>query len=173
MRYGRWATIGVVAVVGMTGCEQAKEMLARGELSLPDADAVESYYNYGGDLSAEVVGNVAVVSVTQSAQQIRTGGRLWAKVGPYVFLFSDETQALFADHPGLAAVRVITKVGESEVANAILARDELSDVLWRRSLNIAGLARRDGTSQMTRLEDLVGWGESHTEFSYNERYTRR
>lgn len=140
---------------------------------LPDADAVEAYYDYGGSLEAEIVGNVAVVSVTQSAQQIRRGGKLWAKVGPYIFLFSDETQRLFADHSGLAAVRVVTRVGDSEVANAILSREELSDVLWRRALNISGRARRDGTSQMTLLEDLVAWGEDHTEFQYNERFTRR
>ena len=134
---------------------------------------MEAYYDYGGSLEAEIVGNVAVVSVTQSAQQIRRGGKLWAKVGPYIFLFSEETQRLFADHSGLAAVRVVTRVGDSEVANAILSREELSDVLWRRALNISGRARRDGTSQMTLLEDLVAWGEDHTEFQYNERFTRR
>ena len=55
----------------------------------------------------------------------------------------------------------------------MLLRDELSDLQWRRSLNIAGLARRDGTNRMTLLEDLVRWGEDHTTYEYNERYTRR
>ena len=91
----------------------------------------------------------------------------------YVFLFTEETQRLFADHSGLAAVRVITLVGDAEVANVLLARDELSDILWRRSLNIAGLARRDGTERVTLLEDLVRWGETHTEYTYNPRYTQR
>ena len=40
-------------------------------------------------------------------------------------------------------------------------------------MNIAGHARRDGTDRVTLLEDLVRWGEHHTTFEYNERYTRR
>jgi hypothetical protein len=68
---------------------------------------------------------------------------------------------------------VVIRVGDAEVANALLARDELTDVLWRRSLNIAGRARRDGTSRMTLLEDLVEWGEDHTDFTYNPRYNQR
>jgi len=157
----------VVAVLSTSGC------LEPTDLTLPGDDDVATYYETDRGMAAEIVGNVAVITVSQSAQQLRTGGALWAKVGPYVFLFSEETQQLFLDYSGLAAVRVITKVGEAEVANALLTRDELSDVLWRRSLNIAGLARRDGTNRMTLLEDLVDWGEDHTEFTYNERYTRR
>jgi hypothetical protein len=93
-------------------------------------------------------------------------------VGPYIFLFSGETHQLFQDYPGLAGVRFITTVGDVEVGNALLARETLSDVRWRRSLNIAGLARRDGTGQVTLLQDLVRWGEDHTEYTYNPRYTR-
>lgn len=140
---------------------------------LPTSEEIASYYEYGRALEAEMTGNVAVITVEQSAQQLRNGGTLWAKVGPYIFLFSEETKRLFEDYPGLAGVRVITRVGTAEVANALLAHDDLNDVLWARSLNIAGQARRDGTNRMTLLEDLVEWGEDHTEFSYNERYTRR
>lgn len=140
---------------------------------LPSAGEVESYYDYDAGLTAEIVGNVAVLTVQQSAQQLREGGRLWAKVGPYIFLFTSETRQLLEDFSGLAGVRVITRVGDAEVANALLVADELPDVLWRRSLNIAGKARRDGTDRMTLLEDLVEWGEAHTEFTYNERYLRR
>ena len=117
-------------------------------------------------------GNVAVVTVGQDAQQLRRGGSLWAKVGPYVFLFSRETEELFDAFPGLAAVRVTTEVGEVQVASALLTRDELSDVLWRRAQNISGRARRDGSRQVSLLEDLIAWGEDHTEFEYNPRYTR-
>jgi hypothetical protein len=59
------------------------------------------------------------------------------------------------------------------VASALLSYDELTDVLWRRSLNISGLARRDGTERVTLLEDLIEWGEDHTEFQYNPRYVPR
>ena len=141
--------------------------------ALPSAEDVEAYYDYEAPLHAEITGNVATLTVAQSAQQIRRGGALWAKVGPYVFLFTEETHRLFQDYGGLAGVRVATRVGESEVANALLHRDELSDILWRRSKNIAGQARRDGTLRVTLLEDLVHWGEAHTEFEYNSRYTRR
>lgn len=164
---GRWVGALVAASGFLSACE------AGPELALPQADDVESYYESQTGLTAEVNGNVAVLRVTQSAQQLRRGGTLWAKVGPYIYLFTEETHQLFEDYPGLAGVRVVTEVGGVEVANALLTRDELSGVLWRRGLNIAGQARRDGTERMTLLEDLVDWGESHTEFFYNERCTRR
>ncbi len=134
---------------------------------------MRSRYETAGGVDAEVAGNVATIRVAQDPQQLRRGGALWAKVGPYVFLFSEETRRLFEDFPGLAGVRVVTRVGGAEVASALLARDELTDVLWRRGLNIAGRARRDGTGRVTLLEDLVDWGESHTEFEYSSRFTRR
>jgi stage III sporulation protein SpoIIIAA len=90
-----------------------------------------------------------------------------------VFVFSEETHQLFLDYPGLAGVRVVTSVGGAQVASALLERETLSDVLWRRSLNIAGKARRDGTERVTLLQDLVRWGEDRTEYEYNPRYTRR
>jgi hypothetical protein len=95
-------------------------------------------------------------------------------VGPYIYLFTEETQRLFQDFPGLAGVRVVTRTaGGVAVANAMLRRDELSGVLWRRSLNIAGQARRDGTERPGLLEDLIRWGEEHTEFEYSESYNPR
>lgn len=145
------------------------------ELTLPTAEQAKSYYQSVGDLQGvEVNGNVVVVVVHQPSEQLRRGGSLWARVGPYVYLFSEETQQLFNDFNGLAAVRVITETGNgTTVANALLARDALTDVLWRRSLNIAGQARRDGSERITLLEDLIKWGEDHTEFEYNQRYVPR
>jgi hypothetical protein len=49
----------------------------------------------------------------------------------------------------------------------------MTGVQWRRALNIAGQARRDGTDCLTLLESLIRWGEDHTEFEYNARYTSR
>jgi hypothetical protein len=164
---GRWMAAVSLSVCSLAGCGGPSE------LTLPKADDVESYYESQTGLEAELVGNVAVITVAQSPQQLRRGGSLWAKVGPYVYLFTEETYQLLEDYPGLAAVRVVTRVGGAEVANALLPRDELSGVLWRRSLNIAGQARRDGTGRVTLLEDLVEWGEEHTDFTYNTRYTSR
>lgn len=159
--------IAVVAVWALAGCASPQDT------ELPSADEVAAYYEYESDLTAEVVGNVASLTVGQDPQQLRRGGSLWAKVGPYVFLFTEETQRLFDDYPGVAAVRVTTVVGESHVATALLPRDALNDLTWRRALNIAGKARRDGTERVTLLEDLVEWGEAHTDFEYSSRFTRR
>jgi hypothetical protein len=167
MRMGWGGAFVCVAALSFTGCT------SRTDGTLPTAEAVVASYQYDGELEAEIMGNVAVLTVSQSAQQLRRGGKLWAKVGPYIFLFSAETRQLFEDYTALAGVRVITKVGNAEVANALLSQSELSDILWRRALNISGQARRDGTQRMTLLEDLVDWGEAHTEYTYNERYTRR
>jgi hypothetical protein len=101
----------------------------------------------------------------------RRGGTLWAKVGPYVFLFTEESQALFRDHAGVQGIRVTTRNSAGRmVATALLRRGALTEVQWQRALNIAGRARKDGTAQMTLLEDLVDWGEEHTEFEYDTRF---
>lgn len=159
-------TVVLIGLWLLVGC-------TREELALPSEDAIVEAFQSERPLSGEVTGNIAVLYVEQSFQQLRRGGNLWAKVGPYIFLFSAEAQRLFDGYPGLVGIRVETRVGDATVASAVLMRDELSDLQWRRSLNIAGLARRDGTNRMTLLEDLVRWGEDHTLYEYNERYTRR
>lgn len=158
----------VAVVLATAACPESPD------LTLPTPEVVASYYSYDGTLEANLSGNVAEVVVTQPAAQLRRGGALWARVGPYVVLFSDDTQRLLEAYPGLAAVRVVTRVGGgTEVARALLTRDALTGVLWRRSLNIAGKARLEGTDRPALLEDLVRWGEDHTEFKYNARYTGR
>ena len=166
MNAGTHRVVLAAVVLACGGCQEPAD------LAVPSASEVTEYYTYDGRLSAEVTGNVATVSVSQDPQLLRRGGSLWAKLGPYVFVFSDETHQLFLDYPGLAGVRVVTTVGGAQVASALLARGTLSDVLWRRSLNIAGKARRDGTERVTLLQDLVRWGEDRTEYEYNPRYTR-
>ena len=157
----------VVLAVALAAC-------AEQDLTLPTAEAVVEAYQYSGDLSAEMSGNVAVVTVVQPYAQLRRGGTIWAKVGPYILLFTPATRDLFAQNGGLAAVRVVTTTGSGqEVARATLLRDGLNELTWKRALNIAGLARRDGTERITLLEDLIEWGERHTEFEYDPRYIRR
>lgn len=162
------STVVVAALVAIA-CQEPVD------LTLPTQEQIEGYYaSVAGLQEAEINGNVALVVVRQSTDQLRRGGSLWAKVGPYIYLFSEETRQLFADNSGLAGVRVITRTSSGvNVANALLTRGELTDVLWRRSLNISGLARRDGTERITLLEDLIEWGEDHTEFEYNARYVPR
>jgi len=156
----------LLAVGVSVGCEDP-------DFSVPSSAEIEEAYTYGGGLSASMNGNVAEITIVQSSGQLQRGGTLWAKVGPFVLLFSKETETLFSDYPGLAGVRVITVTpGGAEVARALLARSALNDLTWRRALNIAGLARRDGTRRPTLLEKLVQWGEDHTEFVYNPRFSR-
>lgn len=168
----RWArtALALPLAVFLSACTTGSSA----DLPLPDAEVVEERFSYPGGLAARMSGNVAEVTITQDPEQLRRGGSLWAKVGPYILLFTDETYQLFEDYPGLAAVRVVSRVPDgTEVARALLRYDELTGVQWRRALNIAGKARRDGTERMTLLEDLVDWGEEHTDFDYNERYLRR
>ena len=69
-------------------------------------------------------------------------------------------------------MRIVTRVGRAEVARALLARPTLNDLTWRRALNVAGKARLEGTQRLTLLEDLIEFGEDHTDFTYNARYTQ-
>ncbi len=148
----------------LTGCE--KEPLVE-----PTADEVATYYSYSGQISFRMNGNVAEVIVQQPTDQLIRGGALWARLGPYIFLFTSETQRLFADYSGLAGVRVITLDGvQREVARALLTRDTLNPITWPRAINVASVARRDGTSQPSRMQQLVRFGEQNTQFSYSSRY---
>lgn len=166
---GSRAGVALMALTVLAACEEPLD------LPLPTTEEVESFYEYGGDLQAEVTGNVAVITVVQSSSQLRRGGILWAKVGPYIFLFTEETQTLLEAYPGLAGIRVETRVRNGPVvASVLMARDAMTVVQWRRALNIAGRARRDGSTSLTLLENLVRWGEDHAnEFEYNPRYTAR
>lgn len=159
--------LGLLAAFTMAaGCEEP-------DLTVPSASEVKTAFEYEGDLSVSINGNVAELTVVQPERQISRGGSLWAKVGPYVILFSEETHRLFQSYTGLAAVRVKTVLPSGqEIAQALLPRDSLNELTWRRARNIAGKARRDGTRRPTLLEDLVRWGEDHTEYEYNPRYTR-
>jgi len=155
---------GLLLLALVSGCEPR-------DLTVPTAKEVEEAFTYDGSLSVQMNGNVAEVKVSQPTQHLRRGGTLWAKVGPYVVLFSEECENLFLAYPGLAGIRVITTTtAGTEVARALLPRDTLNDLTWRRALNIAGLARRDGTKRPTLLENLVRWGEDHTEYSYNPQF---
>lgn len=161
----RWTSpLVLIAALAVGGCQDA-------ELVVPTASEVDSYYDISFPNTVEMSGNVAVVTVTQPADQLRRGGPIWAKVGPYIYLFSEATRDLFFDYDGLAAVRVLTRSPSGvTVARATLPRDALNAITWKRALNISGHARRSGTERLTLLEDLIDWGEDHTDFEYNPDY---
>ncbi len=129
--------------------------------------------NAGVD-SVALSGNVVQYWIRQPTGELRRGGSLWAQVGPYVYLFTPSTRQLFTDYPDVGGVRVVTVgPGGAEIARALLPRDTMSDILWRRSLNILGHALQEGTKDPARLDDLVKWGERHTSYSYNPKFVPR
>ena len=125
---------------------------------------------YGRDAELQMNGNVVDVRATQDPVQIRRGGSLWAKVGPYVFLFSPQTQELFDRFPAVAAVRVRTYAGRTRLAEAMLRRGELNSVTWLEANQKVARARLQGTQNPAHLEVLVRYGEDHTEFEYSPRF---
>ena len=151
-------------ILSPLACEESAD------LSVPTESEAGAHYASSSDLSVRVSGNVVEVTVEQPLRQVRRGGSLWAKVGPYIYLFTDETESLLRAYPGVSGVRVITRTGRgnAEVARAFLHRDSLNELTWRRARNIAGKARTEGTQRPVLLEQLVQWGQDHTDFGYNE-----
>ena len=168
-----WIGAGVAACAFVaTGCDQVQDRLDGDEPSPPAPEAVEPYYaGHRGVDSVRITGNVVELHVKQPYDQLDRGGSLWARVGPYIYLMTPSTRSVFEAFPGVAAVRVVTHLPDGdEVARAMLRRDEMSAVLWRRTLNILGHALQDGRENPRKLEELTEWGEEHTEFSYNPDY---
>jgi len=159
--------LAMSCVLGPLGCEKS-------DLAIPSDSEAGAHYASSSALTVRVSGNVVELTVDQPIRQVRRGGSLWAKVGPYIYLFSSETESLLRRYPGLSGVRVITRTGgdNAEVARAFLHRDSLNELTWRRARNIAGKARTEGTRRPVLLEDLVEWGQDHTDFDYSREYVR-
>lgn len=162
--------LGVITAVA--ACDRI--IPQRTDLTLPDPEQVQAVYAAHG-LTAEFrySGNVLELVVQQPADQLRRGGALWARVGPYIYLLSPGTRALFDDYPGIAGVRAITMVGDTEVARALLPRDTLTEIGWRRALNVLGHALEEGTTRPVTMDRLVQFGEQHTHYEYNPDYVSR
>lgn len=155
----------LVAGVGLAlaGCSTQKE------LELPTESEVEG--TYGSRADVRLNGNVVDVRVEQQRRQLRRGGELWARAGPYIYLFSPKTQELFRQYNGLAAVRVRTVTPDGEmIAQAMLRRDELTALTWPRAKRLLARAQKEGTKHPSYMADLVDYGEEHTEYEYNPRY---
>ncbi len=139
---------------------------------LPTAE--EAAARYGAEVAGEVRGNLVEIRVPMADHFLRRGGVLWARGGPYFYLFSSATRDLFAEYPDLAAVRVVihTETGE-EIARAELHRHAFTPSQWRQALGLSAIAQRDGTESPRRIEELIHWGEDNTEFQYNPEFTER
>ena len=161
-------SLSLIGLLGGAACEVA-------DLPMPSEEQARAHYRSSAGLNFRVSGNLVEITVSQPLQQVRRGGTLWAKVGPYIYLFTGETESLLRAYPGIAGVRVITQTSrrDTEVARAILLSDELNELTWKRARNIAGKARIDGTRRPSFLEDLVEWGEDHTEFAYSSEFVQR
>ncbi|MGH7449613.1 MAG: hypothetical protein ACRELT_18715 [Longimicrobiales bacterium] len=144
---------------------------ARASLDLPDLETVQSFYQrHGFEAEYRYSGNVLELVVQQPADQLRRGGPLWARVGPFIYLFTPATRDLIDEYHGIAGVRVVTMVGDVEVARALLVRDALNELTWRRAANVHGTALVQGTERPMTIDLLARFGEDITTFQYNPDY---
>lgn len=149
----------------------ACEVFQRPQLIVPTVEEAKAAYAGTSSVTdVRVSGNVVEVTVDQPAEHLRRGGSLWARLGPYVHLFSPATRSLFENFNGLAAVRVVTKSGDVEVARAMLYRDDITTIVWQRGESMLSQVLRDGTTQPAIVEEFVFWAEGIAEFEYNSRY---
>lgn len=135
-------------------------------LALPANTHLEGLYGEAPQVALN--GNVVDVRVVQDRDQLIRGGKLWAKVGPYIYLFSPQTKELFENWPGLGGVRVRTFTSSgTQVAEAMLRRGDLNGITWRRALRLVSQARLEGTKRPSFMENLVRYGEETAQFEYN------
>lgn len=135
---------------------------------LPPADSTAAWF--GGSTEVRHSGNVLEIRGEIDPDFLRRGGRIWARSGPYFYLFNVRVRDLLLEYPDIAAVRAVTLSPDGrEVARALLHRNELSVVEWKEALARASLAQTHGTESPRRIEELIRYGEDHTEFSYAEK----
>lgn len=161
---------GLLAAAALTlsGCDR---IMPQPRPELPAIEAVQQLYAENGlDTEARYSGNVVELVIEQPAAQLQRGGSLWARVGPYIYLFSPGTQKVFEQYPAVAGVRVITQSHGVEIARALLVRDRLNDLTWPRAIRLLGQALERGTERPTTLDRLVRFGEENTTYEYNADY---
>lgn len=159
----------LAAAVAVAGCDRI--LPGREDLTLPDIATAEAFYaRHNFDAEYRYSGNVFEIVVQQPGDQLRRGGALWARVGPYIYLFAPATRELLEQHPGIAGVRAITMAGDTEVARALLVRDALNEVSWSRAAIAHGRALEQGTERPVTMDALARFGEEHTTHEYNPAY---
>jgi hypothetical protein len=76
-------------------------------------------------------------------------------------------------YPGVAAVRAITQTSNGrEIGRAMLVNDSLGTAQWARAINLLARAVTEGTERPMRMQELVRFGELHTEYSYSSEFVR-
>lgn len=165
LRGRRFGLVLAVALLASTaGCGEPEP-----SLTLPTPADLEGLY--GPSVQVDLSGNVVDVRAVQPADQLRRGGAVWAKVGPYIYLFSPQTRDLFETYTGIGGVRVTTVDGRGRlVGRAILERGTLNSVTWKRAINLAGRARLEGTQRPSYILDLIEYGEETVEHEYGTTY---
>lgn len=161
--------LAVLALV-LTGAA-CDRLLPQRDLTLPQTSAVAALYErHGVEAEYRYSGNVLEVVVQQDPDQLRRGGALWARVGPYIYLFTPATRDLLQQHEGIAGVRVITLASDTEVARALLERDALNEITWNRALSTLSTALQEGTQRPSTMDRLASYGEQLTTHQYNPDY---
>ena len=155
----------VAAVAAFAACDSPEE------LRLPTDDDLTGLY--GETPKVTLNGNVVDVEVYQSADQLRRGGATWAKVGPFIYLFSPQTKDIFESWSGVGGVRVTTTDGRGRmVGRAMLPRGTLNRLTWSRAINLVGKARLEGTRRPSYILDLIEYGEETADFEYSSTYVK-
>ncbi len=140
-------------------------------LTLPEESSLQGMY--GDNVEVSLKGNVVDVVVRQPADQLRRGGATWAKVGPYIYLFSPQTRQMFEDYTGLGGVRVTTIDGRDRlVARALLPQGTLNSVTWNKAIGLAGRARLEGTQRPSYILELIDYGEELADHEYGSTYVK-
>lgn len=165
--------VAVAALAAAAGCDKLRREPP--DFTLPAAATLDSIYEaHGVDVEVGYSGNVVELTGVQPFEQLERGGSLWARVGPYIYLFTPATREVFEAFDGVAAVRAITRTPRGEeIARAMLLRTALEETRWRRANNLLGRALQEGTERPSRIEELVHFGEEYTEHHYNPAYAPR
>ncbi len=161
-RRGWVARLAFVAVMlGSIGCDRAAR-----EWVLPDPVEVADWYGEGTE--ARFDGNLLEIRGTIDPEFLRRGGRIWARSGPYFYLFNVHVHRLLIEYPDIAAVRAIAVTeGGDELAVATLARGAMNEPRWQEAMARVAYAQRDGTENPRLVERLIQFGEDYTEYSYH------